>query len=42
MSDYISNGTALVNGVINVAGAGFTALITFGIVFVLVRKVVGR
>lgn len=42
VSDYISNGTALVNGVINVAGAGFTALITFGIVFVLVRKVVGR
>lgn len=39
---YISTGTELVNGVIGVAGAGFTALIVFGIVFILVRKVVGR
>lgn len=39
---YISTGTDLVNGVIGVAGAGFTALIVFGIVFILVRKVVGR
>lgn len=42
VSSYISTGTQLVNGVINVAGAGFTALIVFGMVFVLVRKVVGR
>ncbi|MCH5320864.1 MAG: hypothetical protein J1E36_03830 [Eubacterium sp.] len=42
VSSYISTGTELVNGIINVAGAGFTALIVFGIVFVLVRKVVGR
>lgn len=42
VSAYISTGTQLVNGVINVAGAGFTALIVFGMVFVLVRKVVGR
>lgn len=42
VSAYISTGTQLVNGVINVAGVGFTALIVFGIVFILVRKVVGR
>lgn len=42
VSDYIKTGTSLVNGVIGVAGAGFTALIVFGVVFVLVRKVVGR
>lgn len=42
VSEYIKTGTSLVNGVIGVAGAGFTALIVFGIVFVLVRKVVGR
>ncbi|MDE6863915.1 MAG: hypothetical protein K2J41_05985, partial [Eubacterium sp.] len=42
VSTYIATGTQLVNGVINVAGAGFTALIVFGMVFVLVRKVVGR
>lgn len=42
VSSYISTGTELVNGIINVAGAGFTALIVFGIVFILVRKVVGR
>lgn len=42
VSTYISTGTQLVNGVIGVAGVGFTALIVFGIVFVLVRKVVGR
>ena len=42
VSSYISTGTELVNGIIGVAGAGFTALIVFGIVFVLVRKVVGR
>lgn len=42
VSSYISTGTSFVNGIVGVAGAGFTALITFGIVFVLVRKVVGR
>lgn len=42
VSEYISTGTSLVNGIVGVAGAGFTALIVFGIVFVLVRKVVGR
>ena len=42
VSGYISTGTQLVNGVIGVGGVAFTALITFGIVFVLVRKVVGR
>lgn len=42
VSTYISTGTELVNSVINVAGVGFTALIVFGIVFILVRKVVGR
>ena len=42
VANYISAGTSFVNGVVGVAGAGFTALIVFGIVFVLVRKVVGR
>lgn len=42
ISQYIKTGTQFVNGVVGVAGVGFTALITFGIVFVLVRKVVGR
>lgn len=42
VSSYISTGTEIVNGIINVAGVGFTALIVFGMVFVLVRKVVGR
>lgn len=42
VASYISAGTSFVNGVVGVAGAGFTALIVFGIVFVLVRKVVGR
>lgn len=42
VSAYISTGTQLVDGVVGVAGAGFSALIVFGIVFVLVRKVVGR
>lgn len=42
VSTYIAKGTELVNGVVGVAGTGFTALIVFGIVFVLVRKVVGR
>lgn len=42
VSTYISTGTQLVNGIINVAGVGFTALIVFAIVFVLARKVVGR
>lgn len=42
VASYITAGTSFVNGVVGVAGAGFTALIVFGIVFVLVRKVVGR
>ncbi|MDE6020476.1 MAG: hypothetical protein K2H01_05745 [Ruminococcus sp.] len=42
VSNYIQTGTSLVNGIINVAGVGFSALIIFGIVFVLARKVVGR
>lgn len=42
VANYISAGTSFVNGVVGVAGAGFTVLIVFGIVFVLVRKVVGR
>ncbi|MCH5315277.1 MAG: hypothetical protein J1E81_05135 [Eubacterium sp.] len=42
VSTYISTGTELVNGIINVAGAGITALLVFGIVFILARKVVGR
>lgn len=36
VASYISAGTSFVNGVVGVAGAGFTALIVFGIVFVLV------
>lgn len=42
ISTYITTGTSFVNGVINVAGGGITALIVFGMVFILVRKVVGR
>lgn len=42
VSEYISTGTQLVNGIISVAGFGFTALIVFAMVFMLVRKVVGR
>lgn len=42
VSDYISKGTSFVNGVMGVAGVGFSALVVFGVIFVLVRKVVGR
>ena len=42
VSGYISTATELVEGVIGVAGVGVTALIVFGMVFILVRKVVGR
>lgn len=42
VSTYISTGSSVITGIMNVGGIGFTALIVFGIVFVLVRKVVGR
>ena len=42
VSTYISTGTQLIEGVIGVGGVGLTALIVFGMVFILVRKVVGR
>lgn len=42
VSQYISTGSSVITGILNVGGIGFTALIVFGIVFVLVRKVVGR
>lgn len=42
VSTYISTGTQLIEGFINVGGVGLTALIVFGMVFILVRKVVGR
>lgn len=42
VSTYIATGTQLIEGFINVGGVGLTALIVFGMVFILVRKVVGR
>lgn len=40
--DYISKGTELFNGFMGVAPASVLALISFGIVFLVIRKVVGR
>lgn len=40
--DYISEGTELFNGFIGIAPAPVLALISFGIVFLVIRKIVGR
>lgn len=40
--DYISKGTDLFNGFMGVAPASVIALIAFGIVFLVIRKIVGR
>lgn len=40
--DYISKGTELFNGFMGVAPASVIALIAFGIVFLVIRKIVGR
>ena len=40
--DYISKGTELFNGFISVAPASVIALISFGVVFLVIRKIVGR
>lgn len=40
--DYISKGTELFNGFMGVAPASVLALISFGIVFLVIRKIVGR
>ena len=40
--DYISKGTELFNGFVSVAPASVIALIAFGVVFLVIRKIVGR
>lgn len=40
--EYISKGTELFNGFMGVAPASVIALIAFGIVFLVIRKIVGR
>lgn len=40
--DYISKGTELFNGFMSVAPASVIALIAFGVVFLVIRKIVGR
>ena len=40
--EYISKGTELFNGFMGVAPASVLALISFGIVFLVIRKIVGR
>lgn len=40
--DYISKGTELFNGFMGVAPASVIALVAFGIVFLVIRKIVGR
>lgn len=42
VKDYISKGTELFNGFMGVAPASVIALIAFGIVFLVIRKIVGR
>lgn len=40
--DYIAKGTELFNGFMSVAPASVIALIAFGVVFLVIRKIVGR
>lgn len=40
--DYISKGTEMFNGFMSVAPASVIALIAFGVVFLVIRKIVGR
>ncbi|MGM9926902.1 MAG: hypothetical protein ACI35P_03035, partial [Bacillus sp. (in: firmicutes)] len=40
--EYISKGTEIFTGFLSVAPTAVIALITFGIVFIVVRKIVGR
>lgn len=41
-SEYITKGTEIFNGFLGVAPASVIALVGFGIVFIVVRKIVGR
>lgn len=41
-SEYISKGTELFNGFIGIAPSSVIALIAFGVVFLVIRKIVGR
>ena len=41
-SEYISKGTELFNGFMGVAPASVIALVAFGVVFLVIRKIVGR
>lgn len=40
--EYISKGTELFNGFMGVAPASVIALVAFGVVFLVIRKIVGR
>ena len=42
VSEYISKGTALFNGFMGIAPASVIALVAFGVVFLVIRKIVGR
>ena len=42
VSAYISKGTELFNGFMGIAPASVIALIAFGVVFLVIRKIVGR
>ena len=42
VSEYISKGTELFNGFMGIAPASVIALIAFGVVFLVIRKIVGR
>lgn len=41
-SEYISKGTELFNGFMGIAPASVIALVAFGVVFLVIRKIVGR
>ena len=41
-NEYISKGTEIFNGFMSVAPASVIALVAFGVVFIVVRKIVGR
>lgn len=42
VSQYISKGTELFNGFMGIAPASVIALVAFGVVFLVIRKIVGR
>ena len=42
VSSYISKGTELFNGFMGIAPASVIALVAFGVVFLVIRKIVGR